>query len=780
MAGRRVDDAPMRPSGPFLRPSFWGPALGLLALIVALAAPVLLAPTPLVLSEASNDGAHYFLHTTAFVARSLATGEIPFWNPHIFAGIPFVGGFQSAVFYPGTLLFLALPGNEALNLSIVLHLFLAGAFAMGVVVRRGAGAAAAALAGSVVALGGPLFPHVWGGHLTLLWAYPWTILALAATDALLDGGGRRAAGVAGLALGLGLLAGHPQTVFHAAVAALLWAAIRLPRGPWRSCVPGLAGAAVLGLALAAVQVWPAVVEAPYGVRGRLSAEQAALFSLPVENLLTLVAPGFFGGGPVAPYWGRAYFWEMSLFLGVVTLPLVVLGVARRGRGTGPIAAVAAALLVLALGANGPLFAPLHALGAGFDRIRGWSKFSLPLAFFAALLAAEGVERVRAGAVSLRMTVGVAVAALLVAGAGAVLAGGDAGAARVAGFVESVQAKAAARGETWLPEATWRDPGFAPHAAAAGARQLLGAGAALGLAAGLLVLARRRPGLGAAVLAGIGVAELAAFAAPLAVGFDPAPFRFDAVRTHLAEQDRTGRILNVLLPNAAMTIGAREVGGYDPGVPRRTAELLQFSQGRSVDALAQHSRFESAPDLFTMFRLGTVVFLEEGRLRAEDFPLAPLAPVSLRERFEVIPDRDAALARLADPTFDATTSVLLEAMPEPAPQPGGAAGTASVVAEGNGELVVSASVPAPALLLVTDAYHPLWVAEALPGSAQPRYEILPANRCLRAVPLGPGEHRIRMVYRVPGFAAATGVSVVAAAALLGLLGWPRRGARGDGS
>lgn len=765
----------MRPLGPFLRPVFWGPALGLLALIVALAAPVLFASPSLVLSDAANDVANYFLHTTAYVARSLAAGEIPFWNPHVFAGIPFVGGFQSAVFYPGTLLFLGLPGDTALNVSILLHVFLAGAFAMGAVVRRGGGAAAASLAGAVVALGGPLFPHVWGGHLTLLWAYPWTILALAAMDALLDGGGRRAAGVASLALGLGLLAGHPQTVFHTAVAALVWALIRVPRSaqPMRAA-GALTGAAALGIALAAVQLWPAAVESPWGLRDALPADQAASFSLPVENLLTLLAPGLFGGGPVAPYWGRAYFWEMSLFVGVVTLPLVVLGATRRGRGAGALAAVAAVLLLLALGANGPLFAPLHGLGAGFDRIRGWSKFSLPLAFFLALLAAEGVERVRAGAVSRGAVVGAGVAALLVAGAGVLLAGGEAGAARFAGFIADVQAKAAARGETWLPAQVWQDPGFAAHAASAAARQLLGGALALALAAGLLALARRRPGVGAATIAGVGVLELAAFAAPLAVGFDPTPFRFEALRAHLAERGAT-RVLNVLMPNAAMTIGAREVGGYDPGVPRRTAEVLQFSQGRPLDALAQHSRFESAADLFTMFRLGTVVFLEEGRLMAEDFPLAALAQVSLRERFEVVADRDTALARLADPAFDAATSVLLEGMPEPSPAPGGAAGTASVVAEGNGELVIAASVPAPALLLVTDAYHPLWVAEPLPGSAQERYEILPANRCLRAVPLGPGEHRIRMVYRVPGFAAAVAVSVAAAALLLALLAWPRRAA-----
>jgi hypothetical protein len=133
--------------------------------------------------------------------------------------------------------------------------------------------------------------------------------------------------------------------------------------------------------------------------------------------------------------------------------------------------------------------------------------------------------------------------------------------------------------------------------------------------------------------------------------------------------------------------------------------------------------------------------------------------------EVIPGRTEILARLAAPDFDFRRRVLLEGACDPLPEPGGAAGRAAVVEESTDHMIVEAEVSAPALLLITDAYHPFWTAESLPGSAQAKYEILPANWALRAVPLQAGRHRIRLEYRVPGLGAAMTVSLLAAVALI---------------
>lgn len=60
-----------------------------------------------------------------FTAQGLRKGELPFWNPYIFAGTPWVEDINQSVLYPTTLLFAKMHPATALNLSVLLHEVLA-------------------------------------------------------------------------------------------------------------------------------------------------------------------------------------------------------------------------------------------------------------------------------------------------------------------------------------------------------------------------------------------------------------------------------------------------------------------------------------------------------------------------------------------------------------------------------------------------------------------------------------------------------------------------------
>ena len=95
-----------------------------------------------------------------------------------------------------------------------------------------------------------------------------------------------------------------------------------------------------------------------------------------------------------------------------------------------------------------------------------------------------------------------------------------------------------------------------------------------------------------------------------------------------------------------------------------------------------------------------------------------------------------------------------------------------------QLTIEAELRAPAILLVTDAFASGWQAVALPGSAQARYEVLPADYCLRAVPLAAGKHSLRLQYVPPGFEVGKWTSAVSLAVFLTLavVACRRRGPR----
>ena len=121
--------------------------------------------------------------------------------------------------------------------------------------------------------------------------------------------------------------------------------------------------------------------------------------------------------------------------------------------------------------------------------------------------------------------------------------------------------------------------------------------------------------------------------------------------------------------------------------------------------------------------------------------------------------------LLDPAFDPRRVVLLETAPEPPPAPaGGAPGQVHLLASDTDHLDLEVDTPGAAVLLVTDSFARGWRAVAMGPAPQPRYEVLPANVALRAVPLAAGHHRLRLEYAPGGFRAGRVISLVA------LLGW----------
>ena len=103
-----------------------------------------------VLGWKNTDLMLQFLPWRAFGFSQLRAGHLPLWNPHVFCGTPFFGGFQSALLYPLNVLFLLLPLGAAINWSIALHVFLAGAFTYLWARNRGLRPLAGLLAGASV------------------------------------------------------------------------------------------------------------------------------------------------------------------------------------------------------------------------------------------------------------------------------------------------------------------------------------------------------------------------------------------------------------------------------------------------------------------------------------------------------------------------------------------------------------------------------------------------------------------------------------------------------
>src|SRR6266545_3425551 len=74
--------------------------------VLAVFGDVLLGPGGRVISEEHSDVAHQFLFWREFGFGELGRGHVALWNPYLFCGAPFCGGFQSALFYPPNWIYL--------------------------------------------------------------------------------------------------------------------------------------------------------------------------------------------------------------------------------------------------------------------------------------------------------------------------------------------------------------------------------------------------------------------------------------------------------------------------------------------------------------------------------------------------------------------------------------------------------------------------------------------------------------------------------------------------
>ena len=772
------------------------PPLVFAAVVLVLFADVLFSDGGRVLGAPRGDMPLQFLPWRDFGFRELRAGNLALWNPHVYGGAPFFGGFQSALLYPPNWLHWILPLGHAINWGIALHAFCAGYFTYLWCRRRDVSRVGATLAGGAFMLGGQYFLRIVPGHLPHACVMVWTPLLLLAIDAWRDAapprGGLPCVLLGMAAVAMQVLAGHPQYVYYTAIVLTLYAALLAWRAPRRvSFVIGFIAMYAGGAMLSAVQLLAGMHAAGESLRGGGTPYAfARQFFLPIEHLLTLFAPRVFGDAVNTVYVGRWFPWETSIFLGVTTILLAGYGAVAvapiRRRFAITIVLVS---LLLALGAQTPLFDLLYRAMPGFASFRGASKFAYVACLFLALLGGLGFDELLAAlrdADRPRRTVGLAIGAAAVA---VTLAGlGFAvwpGWGVAFGAWSELLATARAREEAFGPIAMFTARSSVSRAADHACFALLLAAAAATAVMFIVLFARQRPRV-AYLLPALLAIEMFWFAGGATPTCAVAPEGYDPAWRAALNDLPHGADVRVLhrgmaFSNLGMSLGYRDLWGYDPLVLRRYAQFIAASQGEDPDAADQFMSFTRMPPVFGMLRLR--YFFEKAPTRPPVVRFDnPLPRLSLFGAATVVPDRDERLRMLLASDFDPRTTLLLERE-----SPIALSGMPSRVLieqqdSSTDHLNLVVDIDRSALLLITDNYSTGWriVTREAPRAAQKGYEILPANHTLMAVPLTAGRHYLRLEYSPLEFRIGKWISLVSLAAYVLAAAWLilRRRQRGD--
>jgi hypothetical protein len=789
-------------------------------LTVCLFGDCLFIPGRVPVAQVSDLRDQYF-YWRQFAFGQIRAGHFPLWNPYEFCGMPFFGDPQSAMLYPPNWVYLVLSPEVASTWLAAIHFFLAGWFA-GLFCRwRGAGNAACILGGMLYACSAPIITNLLPGHLPLIFSAAWAPLLLGCVERIVGSSlekrpppfpspGLPGEGIRWMLLGVvpvALLAldGYPQFAYYTALAAGLYALIRLPGavGKWKA-IGGVALMFAFGWAIASVQIVASAQAAAESVRaGGLSFDTASEYSLPPENLLTMIIPGLFGDATHLLYFGRWYWWETCLFIGPAALALAAMGW-KAGGGKG-LFLVAGIMLVLALGSNTPVFYVLYRVVPGFSSFRASARFGMLGLLFLSVLAALGWDRCLAGGGRSRLVAGIFAAVGVFLGLGAVWAM-NAESKGPGDFTNIIQSMAAT-GEM-MESVPLTDPTFSERASSFAAEQLAIAAGVTLLVAGLFLSpspgtpgegrgggsaeARNMPpplpspgvpGEGsivckAAVAIGIlALGQIIWFAVSQRVSSEsstPMPVNWKSVVAAVPAGQRV-LINTAVLADSGASNGFINVVGTNPLVLNRTARFLAAIQQVDPNDVGFSYPVRIASGVYRMLRCAVIM---PGRRGGPVYPIAhPLPRLLLVGQCTVAAGPDAALAAVMERGFDPGQSVVLEEQPQPIPTAGAETGkTIQLIHATSDELEIEADLPASQILLVTDAFSSGWRAVAFGDSVQKEYHVLPADYCLRGIPLTAGHHHFRLEYRPAGLTAGawiSGLSLAAYAICLSRLARPAR-------
>ena len=728
-------------------------ALGLLLALTAFFFWRILTPDPAdQRAFPAGDFTYQFYAYQSYAAGELAQGRLPLWIPYVYGGHPYAADIQAGLFYPVSFAVNLLSAGHltlyALEWQAIAHFFAAAAFTYLFVRRRTGSVFGGLVAGVTFAFGGYLtsYPAL---QLAILEVEVWLPLILLLLDVMADRlqtsevlsepfagqgllskqlicwqehsrkpprSGVAAAVLAGLALGVSILAGHPQAFLFVGYAVIAYLAYRLlgpfvralRAGHWTDAArlaafPSLCLA--LGFGVAAVQLLPTLEYMPLTTRASLGYDAAAVGYNPKDLMQVLF--------PTLGAWAALYVGVVPLILALAA-PLI-----RWSREVAFWGGMALFGLLLSLGGHAILYDALYLLAPGFGIFRQQERGAVLWSFAVAVLAGLG-----AAALSRPLTDDARRRLRRLLG----------GLYRLDLFYAALLAvlyyvTLVTLGLQFPARNDALDKGFIV---------LL----CLSLAT-VLLFVRLRP-----AFAHLPICQFAFLAL---IVFDLFSLNVRTLTSDLRPADHLAPTPALAFLRDAPTAGYRVAGDALPGNASCFYDLEDLGGASPLKLRAFDDVVARLPEgrLWNLFAVRYVATwrgdLAGGGLRkvfkgdeAHVYERPNPGPRAwVIHHAEVQPDADARLTRLAAPDFDMHAAAILEQNP-PIDLPGAGDGsTARITQREPGRLVVDVHAAANGLLVLSENWYPGWHATVDDTPAP----VLRADHTLRAVPVPPGDHRV---------------------------------------
>jgi hypothetical protein len=688
---------------------------------------------------------------------------LPFWNPHVLAGTPFLADMQTAMFYPLGFLFYLIPAATSYGYTVIVHCCLGALFMYLFVRSLNIDKAGSLLAAMIFTFNGYFLGHLYAGHLTFVQNYIWLPLVFFFANRLVTTARLRNAWFGGLFLGIQILGGFPQIAFYTMLAVLGFFSYLVMTKPMASRITsirlfqGLLVMVILGFSLAAIQLFPSYEFTGLSSRsGGVSYEFATTDSLSPIHFLTFLMPNFFGNPANASYWHSSEtwkFWELCGYVGIGPL-LLLFAVGKNGRFSYMkrfFFLLAVLSLFLCLGRYNPLYRFIYQL-PGFHHFRVPAQILYLYVFSISVLAGMALNNLR------RKELPTFTPMIIGAGTAAVLL--------VLVFICLWQPRFFFYYLLSITKPSPLVPAQFLQLQDIVRLSLLTATGFCFLFATIFLLHKKgligpTPFVSAFVLVAVG--DLWSFGTPMirTTSLDMQPRKMDLVRS----LDTDGRPFRLVTqgryfgPNDASLYGYQDIHGYNPMILKRYLEYINKSQRFPGPAEAVNVRYITDLDnnLVRMLNVKYAI-TETGGIR----PLDTCLPRAFVVRDAVTLPKGEILDFMASADFDPQRVVVLEQdqhtggtqSPGPFLRASYENGKArlpvsdecKILSIEENRIAVRVSIDAAGYLVLSEINYPGWKAY-VNGSP---VEILTGDYLFRTVPLTQGEHDVVLEYEPVAF------------------------------
>lgn len=478
-------------------------------------------------------------------------------------------------------------------------------------------------------------------------------------------------------------------------------------------------------------------------------ELAMTYSFWPWRALGLLLPDLFGNPSRGNYWGYANFWEDAIYIGIITLIFAILGIVSslRGKGSRPtlgrfLTFVSVMTVILALGANTPVFPFLFDHVPTFDLFHAPARWNLLLVFSLALLAAIGADHWRTPS-------GRALYWIRLGTAGAAVVG-------LAGYF----------GARWLGGI---EPTFV--------RALAIAGVGLAIAGALtLFVDKSRTRLTMLLVGGFLMIDLLIAGS----GLNPSISQevYDGEAATVAAFGRTHRLyMTADLEYALKFSQTHRFDTFDPGIDWRVVRDIGLPNTTMLDSVPSANNFDPfVPERYTTWMdvLDTLPLADQQRLFqlmdvawlasevSGDLQAVRYEPIEGSTRVRLIPNAvsvssaEDALQLVINPSFNLDDQVVLETSSASLPQ--GERGGSYNILEGQdpNRVEIEVTTSGGAWLVLSDVMVPGWRVRVDGAEA----ELFQADYLFRGVWVPQGTHTVDFSYQPSSFWLGAAVSLPA--------------------